>query len=381
MKRIYKVYKITNLINQKIYIGQTVKLVEQRFKQHIKIGNSYISKSIKKYGTDNFKIEWIATALSKDHINDLEEYFILELNSLSPNGYNLRTEGTMCLTSEKFSELLKIDTDARWKDILLNNKHFGFECRPIIGINESLEIIKFNSISEAYRSKIYPDLSLKYQTYRANGYFFFYQDEVSEANLINTMTEIIKIKDERFKQSCENRRLGMLKSNEERTDNKITAVNPLTKDIIHYRNIRHAVNLGVSTSALMNSLKPTEEKINRYKGYHFFYTSKHTIDEMFKLAEERNEIIHQRFLAGRKKARANNQKSVDSQKKSLIGINPDTLEYKIFESGSEAMKQGYSRGGINPGLKGLKRTSKGLHFQYYTKSIEEHIEIVKSLYS
>ena len=53
------VYKITNLINGKSYIGQTIN-IERRFKEHcIKHYNyvSLINNAIKKYGSSNFKIE------------------------------------------------------------------------------------------------------------------------------------------------------------------------------------------------------------------------------------------------------------------------------------------------------------------------------------
>ncbi len=60
------IYKITNLVNNKIYIGQTIKTAEERLKQHIyaatkHITNTHLSYAIRKYGQDNFKIEIIDT--------------------------------------------------------------------------------------------------------------------------------------------------------------------------------------------------------------------------------------------------------------------------------------------------------------------------------
>lgn len=51
------VYKITNKINGKLYIGQTTKTVQERFKKHIKDSfkekrNSAINLAIRKYGTE-----------------------------------------------------------------------------------------------------------------------------------------------------------------------------------------------------------------------------------------------------------------------------------------------------------------------------------------
>lgn len=57
------VYKITNIINSKIYIGLTSNSIENRFEQHKKAANrikiaqkvSYLYTAMKKYGVDNFR--------------------------------------------------------------------------------------------------------------------------------------------------------------------------------------------------------------------------------------------------------------------------------------------------------------------------------------
>lgn len=87
-----RIYKITNLINGKIYIGQTINDINYRFMQHCYYAStrhSAISKSINKYGKENFKIELIDECGSVEEMNEKEIYWIKELNSLSPNGYNL----------------------------------------------------------------------------------------------------------------------------------------------------------------------------------------------------------------------------------------------------------------------------------------------------
>lgn len=55
-----KIYRITNLVNNKIYIGQTIRDLKVRFKQHCyKKGCTYLHNAILKYGKENFKIELI----------------------------------------------------------------------------------------------------------------------------------------------------------------------------------------------------------------------------------------------------------------------------------------------------------------------------------
>ena len=62
-----KIYKITNKINGKVYVGQTTKTLKERFEKHCwgtTKKDSYhfnmaIKKAIKKYGKENFTIELI----------------------------------------------------------------------------------------------------------------------------------------------------------------------------------------------------------------------------------------------------------------------------------------------------------------------------------
>jgi hypothetical protein len=83
------IYKITNLINNKIYIGLTKKKIEERFSQHKRNNKSLISKAIKKYKKTNFIIEELYFSFSREDLEEKEIYFIKYFNSMSPNGYNL----------------------------------------------------------------------------------------------------------------------------------------------------------------------------------------------------------------------------------------------------------------------------------------------------
>src|ERR1017187_3973629 len=86
------IYKVTNLINNKIYIGQTIQNLIKRWACHCSKGNILFS-AIKKYGKENFIIEQIDSALSIEELNEKEVYWIKELNCIAPNGYNLRLGG------------------------------------------------------------------------------------------------------------------------------------------------------------------------------------------------------------------------------------------------------------------------------------------------
>lgn len=86
------IYKITNTLNNKVYIGQTVKTVEKRFQQHKNNSNkSYFSqivlyKAFNKYGIDNFICEEIEQ-VPNELLNDREKYWIEYYNSYF-EGYN-----------------------------------------------------------------------------------------------------------------------------------------------------------------------------------------------------------------------------------------------------------------------------------------------------
>jgi group I intron endonuclease len=96
------IYKITNLVNNKIYIGQTCRTIEQRWKEHLKRrlyenGNGYnyhLYKSMRKYGTENFIIEEIEYC-NDDILNEREMFWIQEYESFNPDiGYNATMGGS-----------------------------------------------------------------------------------------------------------------------------------------------------------------------------------------------------------------------------------------------------------------------------------------------
>jgi len=88
-----KIYKITNKLNNKAYIGQTKQNVKTRFSQHILgmgLGKKMpIHLALQKYGKENFILEEIYYSLDSIDANYSEVYFINLHNTLSPNGYNV----------------------------------------------------------------------------------------------------------------------------------------------------------------------------------------------------------------------------------------------------------------------------------------------------
>ena len=69
------IYKITNKINSKVYIGQTIHTLNYRKNQHLKCARNYIdncrllNKALRKYGFDNFKWEIIDETSNQEELN------------------------------------------------------------------------------------------------------------------------------------------------------------------------------------------------------------------------------------------------------------------------------------------------------------------------
>lgn len=96
------IYKITNIITNKEYIGYTSREISRRFYEHKwealnredNNNSSYLYESMRKYGTDSFVIEEIFNFDEKDYKwEELEKYYIKTYNTLVPNGYNLLEGG------------------------------------------------------------------------------------------------------------------------------------------------------------------------------------------------------------------------------------------------------------------------------------------------
>ena len=84
------IYKITNLINEKVYIGQSIH-IERRWQEHCQPSSrSLIGKAIQKYGKEHFTFQ-VLEECAEEQLDELEEKYISEYDSVVPNGYNIET--------------------------------------------------------------------------------------------------------------------------------------------------------------------------------------------------------------------------------------------------------------------------------------------------
>ena len=87
------IYKITNSINGKIYVGQTRQTLRRRISQHKRNKKSFIGRAICKHGWENFKVEILEECETLEKLNECEKFWINKLNCQVPNGYNLTDGG------------------------------------------------------------------------------------------------------------------------------------------------------------------------------------------------------------------------------------------------------------------------------------------------
>ena len=107
------VYKITNTVNGKAYIGISIHEPEKRrIRDHLSgYGNRIIAKAVKKYGKDAFTYEILEANVFDEFLPELEVFYIEKFNTVAPHGYNLTSGGDHGIPSEetrqKMSEALK----------------------------------------------------------------------------------------------------------------------------------------------------------------------------------------------------------------------------------------------------------------------------------
>ena len=118
------IYKIINLVNGKIYVGQTSNL-GRRIAKHLKgTTGPFISAAIKKYGKENFRVEVIEDGLTDDQVNEREQHWIAICRSHErESGYNLTLGGHGTRGNKETREKLSSSLKGMWAGE--RNPNFG----------------------------------------------------------------------------------------------------------------------------------------------------------------------------------------------------------------------------------------------------------------
>jgi group I intron endonuclease len=179
------VYKITNLINGKVYVGQTIQTPIIRYRRHCQPScKTAIGNAIKLYGKENFKFEVLASAFDYTSLNDLEKMLIIANNSLAPNGYNIDFG---YVTSPKSKESIEkgaikkrgMAYKNRRRGIIATNIHTN----EVIEVEVVKDFLKFG-FSKANLSNIRIVLAGKTTRTKVKGFIFKYKNHANQ-NLIS----------------------------------------------------------------------------------------------------------------------------------------------------------------------------------------------------
>jgi group I intron endonuclease len=165
MADICTIYKITNLINGKLYIGQTWQALSRRFSQHC-TGTACIKlrRAIEKYGRDNFQIEPLTIVHSQENADYWEDYFIKQFDAIV-TGYNIKEGGSHGKHTEetrrKMSKLKTNPSDEVRRN--LSKSHIGHKDSDETKLKKSLARMGFKfsdssikKMSESQKGKTVP---------------------------------------------------------------------------------------------------------------------------------------------------------------------------------------------------------------------------------
>lgn len=241
---IYSIYLITNLVNNKKYVGFTSQNPpNKRWNCHINGSGITVSNAIQKYDKENFKFEVILQGWDREHVLSMETYFIKEFNTLSPNGYNLTTGGELTI----YSNESKIKMSIARKGVYSGKNH------PLYGkprSDDTKEKLRKANIGKIIPQEIRDKIS---KSNNGKGRNIKLSDEHKQklrlANLGNSHSQETKDKISKSSMGIKNKRYLI-----EFPDGCVEEINGLLK---------FCDTQNISASALINSMK----RFSHHKGY------------------------------------------------------------------------------------------------------------------
>ena len=142
----YIVYKHTNKINGKVYIGITSRTPEERWKNGNGYYNMHFGRAIKKYGWNSFTHEIMARELSKEDACEMEKALIKKYKSAVPEyGYN-ETDG-----GDGGGMIRKHHTEETKEKIRQARIRDGFSESHRMHISEAKQGVKHHMAKKAYQ--------------------------------------------------------------------------------------------------------------------------------------------------------------------------------------------------------------------------------------
>lgn len=271
----YRIYRITNLINGKLYIGLTTTEIKQRWSVHKSETRScpLLGRAIRKYGHNNFIIEEIYNATNKENMKIMEAEFIKLYNTMNPNGYNLTCGGEYHEVDKSVSMKLskasleywnndnKKKASVRLKERISNmdldtKKSFFKGARnyienkkcKVIGVSyTTFDYIIFETIQKAHESGYDVTACLNGRTKTTKGYVFYRFIENKEHYIDLTKKEFSEYTRGSKSWEGDNReRIEKIKKSNQWRYKKIKAENRVTGEILNFDSKSAAKRYGFS---------------------------------------------------------------------------------------------------------------------------------------
>lgn len=246
------IYRITNKVNGKSYVGLTIQDLTVRFKQHgyknsccIKLRNA-----IQKYGKENFTVETIEKCSNLDELKKKESGWIAKLNTLHPKGYNLTTGGEHHTVNEESIKKIIEKIQKAVFGISLSDKNIIFYKQIKLTKKDGFA---YRAISECCKNK---RLSHK-------GYVWIYKeafDKMSQKEIEDKVNTIKEKRHESYKKR------GSVTG--EQRQKAVIGTNIKTKEIIELKSIRSAKTVNLCPRSIQLCLKGTYKQ---YKGFIWKY--------------------------------------------------------------------------------------------------------------
>lgn len=164
------IYRITNKINAKAYIGKSKNICVRwnehylmscnKNLKHIEQDTSIIHKAIRKYGIENFVFE-VLTLCDATSLDDEEKYFISYYNTIQPNGYNIQSGGDGGLEmhgsdnpNSKLNEAMVYDIREKYGQII----------QKLIVYEDYKNIISINTFNDIWQGKTWKHIHMDVYT-------------------------------------------------------------------------------------------------------------------------------------------------------------------------------------------------------------------------
>lgn len=172
------IYKITNKVNGKSYVGQSNN-IERRFAEHCQKGESSripLDVAIQKYGKENFTFK-ILEECSLEELNTKETYWIEYLDTIK-EGYNCNQGGDNGQVGSSNS-----NSKIKEEDVILIRKAYAeHKTQKDIYDNHFKNKITFNHFQNIWQGRVWPHIMPEVFT-EENKKYFIYQNSLGSKSI------------------------------------------------------------------------------------------------------------------------------------------------------------------------------------------------------